>query len=93
MALEQLPRPAGPIVHRQQQRTVCLCGERDESDGRGCGGERHDILVRRWGRVLGVQRPQGKAVPIPKVVAGGRSGCGVQVRGHPKRGGISAGVG
>jgi len=93
MALEHLPRPAGPIVHRQQQRPVCVCGERDEGHGRGCGGKRYDILVRRWGRVLGVQGPQGQAVAIAEVVAGGGSGGGVQVRGHPKRGGFPTGVG
>ncbi len=93
MALEQLPRPAGPIVHRQQQRPVCLCWERHEGHGRGSGGERHDIPIRRWGRVLGVQRPQGQAVLIPKVVAGGGSGGGVQVRDNPKRGRFPTGVG
>ena len=93
MALEQLPRPAGPIVYRQQQRPVCVCWERDEGHGRGCGGERHDIPIRRWGRVPGVQRPQGQAVPLPKVVAGGRGGSWLQICSHPKRGRFPAGVG
>ncbi len=62
---------------------------RDEGHGRGCGGERHDIPVYRWGRVPGVQRPQGQAVTLAEMVAGGGSGGGVQVRGHPKRGGFS----
>ena len=93
MALEQLPRSAGPIVHRQQQRPVCLCWKRDESHGRGSGGERHDILIRRWGRVLGVQRPQGQAVPITKVVAGGRGGSWLQICSHPLGRRLPKGVG
>ena len=60
MALEQLSRPAGPIVYRKQQRTQRLCWKRDEGHGSGCRCQRHDILVQRWGRVLEFKDPKGR---------------------------------
>ena len=84
VALEQLSRPAWPIVHGQQQRTECLCRQRDEGHGRGRRGQRHDMALANRCGDAGVQSRERQAVPLAEVVAG----CGprgrVSIRGNPE---------